>query len=180
MACRLVHGLASAMPGKSGSAGRLPVQMTTACRAVSTRLFAAGRGDRDSPRTVQPSVAAYQGRADSAHPVGLAAVVPVADIAVATAEDAVNADGTGDCLTCAVDPAGISEGNDRTQQCFTGHAGPIGTFASDEFALDRPTLRPVARARSAAFCPIGPAPSTTTSKSRSLSAAMVDGPFGFG
>ncbi len=35
VAWRLVHGRASAMPGKSGSAGRLPVQMTTACRAVS-------------------------------------------------------------------------------------------------------------------------------------------------
>ena len=36
VASRLVHGLASAMPGRSGSAGLLPVHTTTACRAVST------------------------------------------------------------------------------------------------------------------------------------------------
>lgn len=33
--CRLVQGLASSMPGRSGSTGSLPVATATACRAVS-------------------------------------------------------------------------------------------------------------------------------------------------
>jgi hypothetical protein len=100
------------------------------------RTLAAERGDGDSPRTGQPPMAAHQVGADSAHPVGLAAVVPIAHVAVAPAEDARGADRTGDRLARAVDPAGIRDGNDRAQQRFAGHTGPIGTLASDEFALD--------------------------------------------
>ncbi|CNV69717.1 Uncharacterised protein [Mycobacterium tuberculosis] len=58
VAWRLVHGRASVMPGRSGSAGRLPVQMTTACRAVSATLSPLdlvtttrrGPSNRPSPR----------------------------------------------------------------------------------------------------------------------------------
>ena len=163
VAWRLVHGRASAMPGKSGSAGRLPVQMTTACRAVSAASSPLERGDHDAPWAVQPPVAAYQGRSDPRHPVGLAGVVPIADVAVTASENAFRVDRTGGRLARAVDVADFGECNDGTQQRFTGHTCPIGTFASDEFALDDATLRPAARARSAAFCPTGPAPSTMTS-----------------
>ena len=81
-------------------------------------------------------MAAYQGRADSSHKVGLAGVVPIVYIAAAAAEHAVRANRTGDRLTCAVDVVDFGEGNDRTQQRFAGYAGPIRTFAADEFALD--------------------------------------------
>jgi len=100
-------------------------------------FIATWRGDGDASGTVQPTVAAYQGGADSVHPVGLAAVIPVADIAVTAAEYSGSVDRTGNRLACAVNSAGIGEGNDRTQQRLTGHTGPIRTFAPDEFALDQ-------------------------------------------
>jgi hypothetical protein len=37
VACRLVHGRASARPASSGRAGRLPVQITTACLTGTQR-----------------------------------------------------------------------------------------------------------------------------------------------
>jgi len=42
VACRLVQGRASARPASSGSAVRLPVQITTACRAVRATVPPAG------------------------------------------------------------------------------------------------------------------------------------------
>lgn len=125
--------------------------------------FAARLGDDDAARTVQSPVTAYQRRADSTHPVGLAGVVPVGHIAVAAAKDAGCVDRAVDCFARAVDPSGVRDRDDRTQQGFAGHTGPIGAFTPDEFALHHRDTQAPARARSATFCPTGPAPSTTTS-----------------
>ncbi|CKS63675.1 Uncharacterised protein [Mycobacterium tuberculosis] len=97
--------------------------------------FAARLGDDDAARTVQSPVTAYQRRADSTHPVGLAGVVPVGHIAVAAAKDAGCVDRAVDCFARAVDPSGVRDRDDRTQQGFAGHTGPIGAFTPDEFAL---------------------------------------------
>ncbi len=42
VALRFVHGRASAIPGRSGSAAVLPMQIATACRAVSTTVWSSG------------------------------------------------------------------------------------------------------------------------------------------
>src|SRR5690348_8173282 len=71
-----------------------------------------------------------------------------------------------------------------SESAMTGRSNALlGTHAQYEHSpptssrSTRATRSPAARARSAAFWPIGPAPSTTTSKSPPPAAVMVDDPF---
>jgi hypothetical protein len=91
---------------------------------------------KNSTRTVQPAMATQQVGADTRHVgVGLAAVVPVRHVAVATAENACGVEGTGYRFPSAVDAAGVGHRDDRPKQRFAWYAGPVGAFAADEFAF---------------------------------------------
>jgi hypothetical protein len=97
---------------------------------------AVGRCDRDPARTVQPAMATHQVGADTRHVgVGLAAVVPVRHVAVATPENGCGVKGTGYRLPGAVDSARVGHRDNRPEQRFAWYAGPVGAFAADEFAF---------------------------------------------
>jgi hypothetical protein len=88
-------------------------------------------------------MAAHQVGADSCHVgVGLAAVVPVRHVAVATPENACGVEGTGDRFPGAVDAMGVGHSDDRAQKRFAWYAGPVGAFAADEFAFQHRDAQP--------------------------------------
>jgi len=138
--------------GRSGSAGRLPVQMATACWAVSSHLLAAGCGETtrvDRPTVRVRGSAPLRFAADTGDPVGW----PVSSQSVrsdrAGRKTPGRVDETGEPASRPLDAAGVGDGDDRTQQRLAGHA-PNTTFAADEFTLDHGrTLRPAGLPRSA-------------------------------
>jgi hypothetical protein len=80
-------------------------------------------------------VAPSQVGADSLHPVGLPAVVPVRDVAIAAAEHTGGVDRAANRLPRAVDAAGVRDRDNRPQQRLARNAGPIRTFTTDQLLL---------------------------------------------
>ena len=129
-----VHGRASASPGIGGTAGVLPVAITTASRAASSSsptMHAALAG--------QPAAAAHERDASLLEPGQLTAVVEVRDHLVAAREHRGHAEraelepGYAGDLTCELD---------RAQQGLRRHARVEGAFAADEAVLDDRHLQP--------------------------------------
>ena len=91
---------------------------------------------RDSAGPVQPPVAAHQVCPDAGQVLlYLATVVPVAHVPVAPAEHARPVERTGDCLPCAVDPSGVGDRDDRSQQRLARDTPPVGAFPADQLPL---------------------------------------------
>lgn len=111
VAFRLVHGFASATPGMSGSVAVLPVQMAMALRAANTTDSVVGGCDRNTLRTVQARVTTEQFDVQAFDVRGLACVVPVGHVAVASAEHPSGLDGPAHRFTGAVDAKHIVNGD---------------------------------------------------------------------
>src|SRR5580658_3015934 len=68
--------------------------------------------------------------------------MPVADKAVAAFEYRAGINRTAERLHRALDPAGVSERDDRPQHCLTGDARKVVTFTADQFPFDRRDAEP--------------------------------------
>lgn len=106
---------------------------------------------------------AHQRCADPGYPISLTRIVPIADIAVSSTEDACRVDRTGDRFARPVDAVRVGYCDHRTQKRLTRNTRPVRTFAADQLTFNHRNAETACPARSAAFCPTGPAPSTTTS-----------------
>ena len=98
------------------------------CRSVQTRHLHCFRCGK-------PGVAADQLDAGAGHPVGLAVVLPVRGEVVAAFKDGRAVQGAGDCFLGARRGLRSMQGRAGSKQCLRRHAGPVGTFAANQFCL---------------------------------------------
>ena len=141
-------------PASSGRAVRLPVQMTTARRAVSATV---------PPVAVQLPVPADQLGAEAFQPGGMAVAVPAGHPLVPAGEQRRGVHRPGDRLPRLRDPAGIGNRADWPEHRLARDTGPVGALTADQFQFHRRDAGPAARARPVTVYPTGPAPTTITS-----------------